>query len=453
MCKHSVQNRLRFLTFFAMIALVAGFWPPLSEAKKSPRYRQKATNLKTLAVFVPADANPMRASKFGVIALVPARMRGFFVAVAGIGTAGDGTVFRLTVSGRLTVLHEFTGKDGIGAMMEFLPGDDGNFYGTTTNGGAFGKGVFFRLTPSGKLTVLHSFQAQDHNAGAPSFILHQGKSFYAVTNSDGQSGASLAYKITQSGVFTVLHQFRRNENITAFSQGQDGNFFGTTFLGAPSENSTLFQLTPSGRFTLLHLFTQQETDGDGPYQIVQGNDGNFYGISQGMETLFRVTPDGKFWVLSATSQCSSDGSCPNGILEGRDSALYGTTESGGSGDNGTIFRVTKTGKFTLLHTFRDIQKDSYSDGSDLDTFFQGRDGNFYGTTDTGGSAGEGTFFRLTPSGKFTTLCAIGSSSMPASPKHSIRLMLQASDGSWYGLTDDNGDSRKSERLWRIMLQE
>lgn len=203
---------------------------------------------------------------------------------------------------------------------------------------------------------------------------------------------------------------------------------------------------------MLHLFTPQETGADGPYQIIKGSDKNFYGISQSMETLFRITPSGKFRVMSDTSPGSADGSCPNGILEGRGGALYGTTESGGSGENGTIFRVTRAGKFTLLHTFRDSQRGAQSDGSDLDTFFQARDGSFYGTTDTGGAAEEGTFFRMTRSGKLTTLCAIGASSAPASPKHSVRLMLQAPDGGWYGLTDDTGDAGKSERLWRFVLQ-
>lgn len=437
-----------------MLAGVAGFSLQKADAKSPrlrPPYKEKSATLKTLAVFVPTDPNPMSASKFGVIALVPARANGLLVAVAGVGPAGNGTIFRFTASGRMAVLHEFTSRDGIGAMTDFLPGDDGSFYGTTTGGGAFGKGAFFRLTPSGRLTVLHSFPGPGHGAGAPSFILHHGKSFYAVTNSDELSGTSLAYKITQAGSCTVLHRFQPGETVTAFSQGQDGSFFGTTFTGAATGNSTLFQLTLSGRFTMRHLFTQPETGADGPYQIIQGNDGNFYGISQGMEILFRVTLSGKFCVMSDTSPGSADGSCPNGILEGRDGALYGTTESGGPGENGTIFRVTKAGKFALLHMFRDIPKGRHLDGSDLDTFLQGRDGNFYGTMDTGGPAEEGTFFRMTPSGKLTTLCGVGASPVPVSPKHCVRLMLQASDGSWYGLTDDTGDSGKGEKLWRIVL--
>src|SRR6266446_1095412 len=74
---------------------------------------------------------------------------------------GCGTVFKMTVSGALTTLYSFHGKDGYGPVATLALGTDGNFYGTTPRGGAHGFGTVFRITPAGALTLLHSFGGAD----------------------------------------------------------------------------------------------------------------------------------------------------------------------------------------------------------------------------------------------------------------------------------------------------
>ncbi len=76
---------------------------------------------------------------------------------AGGGTNNLGTVFRMTTSGTVTVLHSFLASEGDTPMVPLLPGMNGNFYGTTTKGGLSGNGTLFEVTPSGILTVLHHF--------------------------------------------------------------------------------------------------------------------------------------------------------------------------------------------------------------------------------------------------------------------------------------------------------
>jgi uncharacterized repeat protein (TIGR03803 family) len=74
------------------------------------------------------------------------------------GTNNQGVVYKITPAGKITLLHTFTGSDGANPAGILLQGSDGNFYGTTYNGGASGaNGTVFKITPAGVLTVLHSF--------------------------------------------------------------------------------------------------------------------------------------------------------------------------------------------------------------------------------------------------------------------------------------------------------
>jgi uncharacterized repeat protein (TIGR03803 family) len=129
----------------------------------------------------------------------------------------------------------------------------------------------------------------------------------------------------------------------------------------------------------------------------------------------------------------TDGAQPYArLVEGADGALYGTTTSstGASGavvGSGTVFRITKAGVVTTLHTFTDSSPPSAG-------VVFGTDGNLYGTTgyDCGGApAGtNGTVFVMTPSGQdFTTL-----QSFAGDPAGALTL---ASDGNFYGVTNDS----------------
>lgn len=112
---------------------------------------------------------------------------------------------------------------------------------------------------------------------------------------------------------------------------------------------------------------------------------------------------------------------------------YGTTYSGGGpggfGGAGTIFRVSASGKISTLHLF------NYSDGAGpLHGLTAGSDGNFYGVTSQGGDADLGGAFRIEPDGDFTLLHSF---SGVDGAKPSSRLLL-ASDGNFYGTTYDGG---------------
>ena len=154
--------------------------------------------------------------------------------------------------------------------------------------------------------------------------------------------------------------------------------------------------------------------------LVQGTDGNLYGttagggVGGGFGTVFKITPGGTLTTLHSFS--GTDGANPSGALvQGTDGNYYGTTVSGGVPYNvGTIFKITPGGTLTTLHSF------SGTDGANPSgALVQGTDGNFYGITTSG------TVFEMTPSGLLTTLYTSLSLFGGGS-------LVQGTDGNFYG---------------------
>ena len=158
-------------------------------------------------------------------------------------------------------------------------------------------------------------------------------------------------------------------------------------------------------------------NGTGYHQaLVRGTDGNFYGTSTtggagGGGTVYEMTPSGTQTTLHAFGDGSvtSDGAQPKGLSFGSDGSLFGTTVAGGSAGYGTIFNINQ-GTTTILHHFGDgsVTHDGASPATSLSN---GLDGNYYGLTQGGGLASEGTCFSMTPSGSVTILHNFGDGSL------------------------------------------
>jgi uncharacterized repeat protein (TIGR03803 family) len=344
-----------------------------------------------------------------------------------------------------TVLYSFQSgtADGAYPTATAIQGSDGNFYGTTDTGGTANQGTMFKVTPLGVETMLYSF-GNGTDGQVPEGTLIQGSdgNFYGTTGYGGTSGLGTVFKITPAGAETVLHSFSGGgDGIVPFVglvQGSDGNFYGTTGFGGTNNRGTVFKITPAGVETVLHSFGSGTDGWDLGAPLIQGSDGNFYGVTtnggtSASGTAFRITPAGVETVLySFGSGGATDGTFPlAGLIQGRDGNFYGTTGAVGNTDSGTVFRITPLGVETILHTFGSGTDGSTPEGQ----LIQSSDGNFYGTTASGGAADSGTIFRITPLGVETVLHSFGNGTDGATPEAAL---IQGSDGSFYGTTGNGG---------------
>jgi uncharacterized repeat protein (TIGR03803 family) len=204
-----------------------------------------------------------------------------------------------------------------------------------------------------------------------------------------------------------------------------------TASGGANNYGSIFKMTPSGGVSI--LFSLSNSTGGNPQgSLIQGKDGNFYGMTSsygvsGYGTIFKVTPTGSFTILRNFNN-TIDGRNPQGsLVQGTDSNFYGLTESGGANGDGTVFKITPSGTFTVLH-----QLNSPVDGgSPQGDLVQGNDGNFYGLTYSGGTNNYGTIFRITPGGTFTVRKHLNYN---LDGGHSYGSLVKGSNGNFYGMT-------------------
>jgi uncharacterized repeat protein (TIGR03803 family) len=361
------------------------------------------------------------------------------------GTAGacgenTGTVFKMSLAGTFTTVHEFLGTvDGDAPAAPLLQGPDGNFYGTTIYGGSPQCGSVFKMTPAGVVTLLHGF-TYDVTGAFPYFgvTLAADGSFYGMALRGGPSNVGTIYSVTSDGTFTLRHTFTGSSDgarpKASLVRSSNANLYGTTLSGGTSDLGTVFTLAPGGTVTLLRSFSDLGGDGNTPTGLVRANDGNFYGATltstnrfqevQG-SVVFRITPAGAFTALKALS--TTEGYDPNPLIQAADGFLYGTCKLAGASARGTVFRISLTGDFTLLHTFTGGAGDGAGPQSAL---VQATDGNFYGTTNAGGTSNKGTLYRMTPGGTATVLHSFAG--FPGDGDAPEAALIQAADGNLYG---------------------
>src|SRR5260370_10489288 len=154
------------------------------------------------------------------------------------------------------------------------------------------------------------------------------------------------------------------------------------------------------------------------------------GGSKGDGEILKITPSGTLNILH--SFCSraacKDGRNPfAGLVQAVDGNLYGTTVSGAAHGDGTVFKITPSGTLTTLHSF--CSQSGCPDGEFPQTgLVQATDGDFYGTTIVGGAYGSGTILEITPSGTLTTLYNVCSQSGCPDGTYLYAGLIQATDG-------------------------
>jgi len=359
-----------------------------------------------------------------------------------------GTVFKISTNGALTTLYSFTGgEDGGFVQAGLAQGSDGNFYGTTVAGSANNSGTVFQISTNGALTTLYSFTGGGEG-GYPRGGLAQGSdgNFYGTTEDGGANNSGTIFQISTSGALTTLYSFSGGDDgavpIAGLMPGGASNFYGTTYQGGTNNAGTVYQITYGGALTSLYSFLG---GGDGAYPEdapTEGSDGNFYGTtvggsaSGGSGTIFQISSDGALSTLYSFTGGDDGGSPFGGLIEGSDGDFYGTTERDGAYQAGTVFKISTNGAFTSLYSFTGGD----DGGSPFGGLIEGSDGSFYGTTEKGGThgtvfGGYGNVFKFSTNGTLTRLYSFTGGSDGLNPEAGL---VQGSDGDFYGTTEQGG---------------
>jgi uncharacterized repeat protein (TIGR03803 family) len=259
-------------------------------------------------------------------------------------------MFVITPAGAFSSLTSF----GAGAPTSLLvPGADGNFYSTALFGGEYEQGTLFRVTPEGSVSVLAVFDGT--NGFDPNTLVRASDgNFYGTTAwggpryATGGAGYGTFFKLTPDGAFTSVYWFHNTNGVwpTALAEGDDGNFYGTTAYGGAQFLGTFFKITPDGTYTMLASFNG--TNGLEPVSLMRATDGNFYGTTRTgtanakYGTIFKATPDGVLTSLFSFNGTNGAGPGYAPLIQTAEDTFYGTTYVGGASNLGTVFRFQIT---------------------------------------------------------------------------------------------------------------
>ncbi|MBV8725289.1 MAG: hypothetical protein JO350_08155 [Candidatus Eremiobacteraeota bacterium] len=337
---------------------------------------------------------------------------------------GCGTVFRISPAGVESIVYRFKGGiDGVAPAARLVT-LGAALAGTTTAGGAGtacigGCGTIFRVNTDGtKANVLYAFTGGHDGAAPLGGLTVSGTLLYGTTEYGGKRGDGC---LDGCGTVYSLHSDGSNERILhRFAGGSDGanpldtlldvngSLYGTTMYGGNKTAlcshgcGTVFRVDADGSEKILYRFRYALKLADAAYPAagLLFRHGLLYGTTlaggtAGLGTVFVVDPSsGKERVLHSFICCgkaSKDGAYPVASLVETGGVFYGTTRGGGADGRGTVFRIARSGKEGVVHSFA-----ARPDGNQPDASLLLSGTELFGTTAWGGRISEGSVFRVTP---------------------------------------------------------
>jgi len=354
-------------------------------------------------------------------------------ASGGTGTCGlynCGVVFRVTPHGNgnwtETVLYDFVGgNDGAIPYDSVILDASANIYGTNTKGGAHEAGTAFELTPNSGGWAFNTIFAfcpkigksgcEDGGGTQTGLTLDQSGNLYGPKSGGGGYAGAVFELSSGSGGWdeTILYAFGMKTDDGAGPHADlifdaAGNLYGTTEFGGEYNGGTIYEIKRTASNWsgyVLHSFAVNYKDGHKPGwgALLMDGSGNLYGTTAGGGccggVVYRLAPmaNGEWKeTILYEFQGGAEGFESNaGVVMDKAGNLYGTTDYGGSGDCGVIFKLAPQSKgkwkYTVLHAFEGADGCFPEGNLVLD-----KKGNLYGGTVLGGATGNGVIFELTP---------------------------------------------------------
>jgi uncharacterized repeat protein (TIGR03803 family) len=371
----------------------------------------------------------------------------FYGTSAGGGTNGFGVIYKMTTGGVPTVLVHFTGPTGLatGAASRagLMLGTDGNFWGATSAGGGGNRGNVYKVTPAGGFTNLANFSSALGWAPAGAPVAESATTWLCPLVDGGANGAGTMVRMTLDNAVVSVAAIA-DFGGTAGSAPSGGllkvgtDFYGVTTAGGASNRGTTYVYNAAGLNLLANHSAGIGSAAEGP--LVRGQDGALYGSSReggsvSLGSLTRVSTAGtRTRLVSFTGSSGAvKGQRPRGPLAlAANTNFYGLTESGGSANAGTLFRLSAAGTPTVFAEFA-----ASGPRTPLGGLVAGTDGFLYGTTSLGGAADGGTLLKVDPSTNTWSAAAEFTAVTGTQP---VGTLTVGPDGALYGMTAAGGSS-------------
>jgi uncharacterized repeat protein (TIGR03803 family) len=403
------------------------------------------------------------------------------------GAAGAGTIYAIAPNGAFTSLYSFTGgADGGTPDARLVLGSSGSLFGTASRGGTSnancpgGCGTVFRFDAPGAITVLHRFAFFDGRQPESGLTEATDGMLLGTTYQGGDGcfflelslGCGVGYRIAQSGSnFEKFYDFDYGDTFpqAGFALADSGLMYGAAIYdglrGSDAGDGALLRVDPTP--TTIVSFAPPSGPVGTPVTLTGSNFTPVTAVAfNGIAATFTI--DTPTQITTTVPAGASSGpitvTAPNGVaassnfevtiagltltrlhtflfgpdgtnspidklIEGADGALYSTALGSGS-EAGGIYRITTGGAFTMLQNFTLFSPTQFPWGG----LVLGSDGNFYGTSEYGGSAGN--VFRLTPANGFNVAANFNGTTQGSTPRHDG--LIQANDGAYYATAESGG---------------
>ncbi len=311
---------------------------------------------------------------------------------------------------------------------------DGTLYWMTNDGGPSNFGQVWRKPAAANASVLAALNGTVSNPARSAVLLPalDGNFYFMSSNA---SGVGALVRVSPAGASTRLATFTSGTAGTGTSpqgylvQSADGTFYGTAFAGGTNGEGTVFKYTTAGGLVALASMATATT-GRAPTDVVLGGDGNIYAISTAgagaTGAVFSVTPSGTVAPVYIPTSASAFGSTPRSLSLGDDGLIYASTSGTGTSGGPTVFEVTPAGSTRLVGVFSNATTGSPVEGP----LTQDENDDLFGTAPTGGSNDEGTLFKLSQSGVITVLHHFDMET-GNTPQYGV---IRGADGDLYGST-------------------